>query len=100
MAICAFCTQEMLAARSCTVDVLHRSGLAVALPRFGEELCWPRRFSRGVDRCGDCGVRLGGYHHLGCDIAECPACGGQLLGCDCHYDEDGPDDEEGCDYAL
>ena len=33
--------------------------------------------------CGDCGVKLGGYHDLGCDIESCPFCGGQLITCGC-----------------
>jgi hypothetical protein len=48
---------------------------------------------RATKRCGDCGVQRGGYHHLGCDIQECPVCGRQMLSCDCRFDEDGPDDE-------
>ena len=65
MAICTWCTQEMLVASSCSIEVLHQSGV---LP--------------------------GGLHHLGCDILECPSCGGQLLGGDCRYDEDGPDEDD------
>ena len=93
MAICTWCEQEMLVATSCLVEALHLAGVAVPLPRYGQEFrygAWPRR----PIRCGDCGVQPGGYHHLGCDVAECPSCGGQLLGCDCRYDEDPPDDDE------
>jgi hypothetical protein len=33
--------------------------------------------------CGDCAAVKGEYHTPGCDIEECPACGGQALSCDC-----------------
>ena len=31
----------------------------------------------------DCEVAMGGYHHPGCDMEPCPACGGQFLHCNC-----------------
>jgi len=33
------------------------------------------------ERCHDCGVKLGHYHHPGCDWEECPGCGHQMLMC-------------------
>lgn len=33
--------------------------------------------------CGDCGAINDEYHVFGCDIEECPKCGGQLLSCEC-----------------
>jgi hypothetical protein len=33
--------------------------------------------------CGDCGVKEGQLHVLGCDMEVCPFCGGQLLCCLC-----------------
>lgn len=36
--------------------------------------------------CGDCNTHPGGYHHLGCDMEECPRCHGQLLSCECGED--------------
>ena len=42
--------------------------------------------------CHDCGVRLGGYHHPGCDAERCGKCGGQAIACPCNYTEDEEDD--------
>lgn len=87
MAVCYFCEQEMTLAASCTVEVLHQGGRPVPMSRATRP--WSRH-----GRCGDCGVRIGGIHHLGCDVARCPLCRGQMIGCDCRYDEDPPDNDD------
>lgn len=36
-------------------------------------------------RCHDCNVGKGEYHHFNCDAERCPRCNMQLLSCDCSY---------------
>jgi hypothetical protein len=38
---------------------------------------------RTLSRCGDCGVKKGQFHVFGCDLEECPICGGQAWTCSC-----------------
>jgi hypothetical protein len=89
MAVCAWCLAEMSTAKTCSIDVLHRDGRRVDLMPYGAEPGW----LRGAERCGDCGVTRGGWHHPGCDLQRCPLCGGQLLSCGCRFDEDGPEED-------
>jgi hypothetical protein len=37
--------------------------------------------------CHDCAAPMGEIHHLGCDMEECPKCGGQYFVCDCRTAE-------------
>ena len=63
-------------------------GTAYARIRYGDEKGGP--FS---EPCHDCGVLPGQLHvELVCDMEQCPRCGGQVIGCDCTYEGDGPDD--------
>lgn len=50
---------------------------------YGSELTRWRRAT-----CGDCDVRKGQLHVVGCDIEECPACGTQAISCGCRDDEE------------
>ena len=35
------------------------------------------------ETCPSCNVRVGQYHHWGCDMEECPACRGYVQHCEC-----------------
>ena len=55
---------------------------------------WYRRQTETVfdgfpdtERCHDCGVEPGHFHHWHCDAELCPKCGGQLISCGCKVTE-------------
>jgi hypothetical protein len=81
MAKCGDCGQEMTKANSCTVSSITIDGKTY-------ERSW-EHFNEGNGRCHDCGIKHGGYHHLGCDVERCPKCGGQLISCGCLEEEEG-----------
>ncbi len=83
---CPHCGLDMATADSCTVDAVHQHGRHIPLAPYGREQGWRSQSAR----CRDCGVARGGFHHPGCDLQRCPACGGQFLSCGCRFDEDGP----------
>jgi hypothetical protein len=79
MANCKSCGRSMPSAISCTrAEITFPDGTTFdRLPYFSED---------GGDRCHDCGIAVGGFHHMdpsgaGCDVELCPRCGGQLLLC-------------------
>ena len=39
------------------------------------------------DICPACHAVAGEYHELGCPVELCPWCGGQLIHCDCRYEQ-------------
>lgn len=41
--------------------------------------------------CPACHAAAGEYHELGCPVEICPWCGGQLIHCDCRYEQLGLD---------
>jgi RecJ-like exonuclease len=49
--------------------------------RYGEET---DEWAAGDYPCGDCCVAPGQFHVPGCDLEQCPVCGGQALSCACN----------------
>jgi hypothetical protein len=83
---CELCKQETAGGESCLDAGLHFGGVELGMIRYGDEEWFAKR--PPVGHCHACGVLPGGFHHPGCAMARCPRCGGQLISCECHYDED------------
>jgi len=84
MARCQDCGKEMLRAHSCTVDtIIDSKGNKYKRIPYGQEK--PIEGVELPERCHDCGVKKGGYHHWACDMEQCMRCagGGQLISCEC-----------------
>ncbi len=76
--ICDDCKCEMTSedTKTCTYDQVY----------IGDQ--WYNRNTEYFDhgeRCHDCNIKneVGNIHHFGCSVERCPACGEQLLSCDC-----------------
>ena len=82
MAVCEWCGREMNPPSACTVETYSdfRDGIPRARIRHGSE---KEPVMREGDPCGDCLAPWGALHHPGCDLEECPRCGGQAITCGC-----------------
>jgi hypothetical protein len=93
MAVCTICKLEMT--DSATVDCTGNREI-----EYPDGTTLPALQYAGDDRCHDCYIVPGGYHHLGCDMERCPRCAGQLVSCGCldtddnDYSEDDDDDQD------
>jgi hypothetical protein len=99
VAICEWCKSEMNGSVTCIPEPIETDSGIFERVRYGKERDRYRIMPRGRPR-GDCGVALGGFHHPGCDLEECPRCVGQLFTCGCYLDYDDEDDEEDEDYDF
>jgi hypothetical protein len=76
MSICKLCGKDKTYAASCL------SIFDDQIP-FGEEIHEIQGVSRKTKRCLGCGVKMGGFHHLNCEMEECPKCHDQHIYCEC-----------------
>ena len=88
MAICKWCNNDMLELTTTTCT----GNRFVEFPD-GQELPAVPFDSMAGERCHDCNIAHGSYHHPGCDMERCPRCGGQLISCGC-LDEEEPDEAD------
>ena len=89
MATCDWCEKEMnRSTKTCAANNVVEYPDGCSMPPIPYSI-------DETERCHDCLVAPGGFHHPGCDMEECPRCGGQLISCGClDEDEDDEDDED------
>lgn len=79
---CTACGKEMAPGNGCTVHTYNMpTGIQADRIPWGSEHHYPP--PQEGKACHDCNATPGQYHHIGCDMEECPKCHGQLLMCDC-----------------
>ncbi len=80
-ATCPYCGQVMAPDSSCLPRLRDAAGKLFERIPYGDEAHWSQLDFEPRETCHDCGVLTGKVHHLGCDMEQCPKCGGQALTC-------------------
>ena len=87
--ICEHCRRDMLRTKSCDEFIIgSNDGKDYRPIPFGQEVKNENFNPIFSDKCPDCGVKFGGFHHPRCDWEECPICHGQIISCYCHEEGD------------
>ena len=82
MTLCAYCNHNMSdpTGPSCVPRFRYTDGTTGARVRYStRRVNGDGSATDPKHPCCDCGVMPGGFHHLGCDVEQCPNCGDQLL---------------------
>ena len=74
--------EKIIAAQQ--VVSMRYQGRDVPRIRYGDE---QSDWSAETIPCHDCAVLKGDFHVPSCDVEECPVCGGQLISCDCGFED-------------
>lgn len=69
MAICKYCGKDMLSSDSCVLIPIKHNKKNYDPLKFGEDC--KEGWANKIGKCPDCGIKLGGYHHPGCDVEVC-----------------------------
>ena len=86
-AACKICRQEMRPGQGCDISMVYCNKAHLQRIKAGDEHDFDPSMDEG-DICHDCNATFGQYHHYNCDAEICPACHGQLIGCDCDLEFD------------
>lgn len=81
MAKCNVCGQEKTENASCNWVCFEIDEQQYERVRYGDEK--RSNFNQEYAFCRGCGTPVGGYHHPGCEIEECPLCKKTVLNCEC-----------------
>ena len=76
---CEYCKKEMGKVDGCVEGKIVIKNTIYKRIEYGNET----GNTEVEDRCHDCGVKKGYFHHFRCDVEQCPRCKKQLLSCNC-----------------
>ena len=79
-AICEKCNAVFGSVDSCSSESVKAMGIVFNRIPYGQE---QSDDAPKEDRCPCCLVVVGGYHHVNCDVDECPFCGEPVKLCNC-----------------
>ncbi len=82
MATCPDCGREIEGTTSCVRQHFRMGNRLVPRIKYGDERRAAVEYTF-EERCDDCGVEIGGYHHRDCAIEQCPLCGDYVTVCYC-----------------
>lgn len=84
MAKCSLCGREKELSESCIEHYIRIGGEYFKALKYKARNKTLYEIQKNISRrCPHCGVKEGGYHHVGCIIEICPKCGKPWLSCSC-----------------